>query len=42
MVSYKMAVPTCNPNYLRGRDWEDHSLMSAQAKSLQDPPYFNK
>jgi hypothetical protein len=32
----------CNPSYLGGRDWEDHSLRSAWAKSSPDPISTNK
>jgi hypothetical protein len=30
-------VHAYNPNYLGGQDWEDHSSMSAQDNSSQDP-----
>jgi hypothetical protein len=31
-----MVIHICNPNYLGGKDWEDHHARSAMAKSLQD------
>jgi hypothetical protein len=32
-----LAAYTCNPNYLGGRNQEDHGLKAAQANSSQDP-----
>jgi hypothetical protein len=31
-----------NPSFSRGRDWEDHHLRPAWAKSSQDPVLTNK
>jgi hypothetical protein len=32
-----LVAHTCNPSYLGGRDYEDHSSKPAWANSSQDP-----
>jgi hypothetical protein len=33
-----MVAHVCNPSYLEGRDWEDHSLRPSEAKKITRPP----
>jgi hypothetical protein len=41
--SYRLGIVAhlCSPSYLRGRDWENDSSMSAWARSYQDPVSTN-
>jgi hypothetical protein len=41
-ISQPLVAPPCNPSYLGGWDWKDHSLRPAMTNSSRDPHLQNK